>query len=56
MGAAEILRGSEHAAQWSLEEVISIAKASGDSYESERSEFISLMEKARELKSKLARR
>jgi Ca-activated chloride channel family protein len=56
MGAAEILRGSEHAAEWSLADVIRIAKASGDAHESERSEFISLMEKARELRSKLARR
>ena len=56
MGAAEILRGSEHAAQWSLEDVISIAKAAGDAHESERSEFISLMERARELRSTLARR
>ena len=56
MGAAEILRGSEHAAQWSLDDVISIAKAAGDAHESERSEFISLMEQARELRSKLARR
>lgn len=52
MGAAEILRGSEHATQWSLKDVISIAKASGDAYESERSEFIALMEKASELRRK----
>ncbi len=54
MGGAEILRGSEYAAEWSLGDVISIAKAASTAHESERSEFISLMEKARELRSKFA--
>ncbi len=56
MGAAEILRGSEHATEWSLREVVQIAKGASDAHPTERSEFVSLVERAAELKGKLARR
>ncbi|MCP4448655.1 MAG: VWA domain-containing protein [Myxococcales bacterium] len=56
MGAAEILRGSEHAGQWSLDEVVAIAKGASESHANERAEFVSLIEKAHQLRNKLARR
>jgi len=56
MGAAEILRGSEHAGSWNLDRVISIAKGASESHRSERQEFIALMERARRAKHQLATR
>ncbi len=56
MASAEILRGSEHASEWSLQDVIAIARAASESHAAERQEFIALMEKALQLKGALARR
>ncbi len=50
MASAEILRGSEHASDWSLQEVIAIAKAASESHAAERQEFIALMEKVLQLR------
>ena len=49
-GAGEILRRSPHAEGWDLEEVIAIAGAATEPHESDRKEFLALMNAARELK------
>ncbi len=57
IGAAEILRGSEHAKEWSLAEVIRVARnALGENRGNERSDFVRLMSKARSLQLAMARR
>ena len=56
MGSAEILRGSEHAGQWSLDDVIAIAKGASEAHAAERQEFVNLMEQVSRLKNSLARR
>ncbi|WP_236069424.1 vWA domain-containing protein [Citreicoccus inhibens] len=49
MGAAELLRRSPHAERWSLENVLSIARAATPPGDVEREEFITWMERARPL-------
>lgn len=53
--AAEILRGSKHAANWNIDQVIAIAKkAAGQN--ADRLELVALMTKVKNLKDKLAKR
>jgi Ca-activated chloride channel family protein len=53
--AAEVLRGSKHAANWDLGRIIAIADSTaGDS--AERKELVSLLKKAKSLKDKMAAR
>ncbi|MBJ6762428.1 von Willebrand factor type A domain-containing protein [Myxococcaceae bacterium JPH2] len=49
MGAAEVLRRSPHAERWSLEGVLSIARAATPPGDVEREEFITWMERTRPL-------
>ncbi len=56
MGAAEILRGSEEASDWTLEQVLQIASSSAEAHAAEREEFISLIKSAQALRNTLARR
>ncbi|MFY2559737.1 vWA domain-containing protein [Corallococcus terminator] len=49
MGAAELLRKSPHAENWSLETVREIARAATPAGNAEREEFLALLEKARPL-------
>jgi Ca-activated chloride channel homolog len=53
MGAAEIFRRSEYAAEWSLDQVLAIARAASQQ-SAEREEFIALVERARPLVSGIA--
>jgi hypothetical protein len=45
MAAAEILRGSEHAKGWSLDQVRAIARAAAAADSAERQEFLTLLDK-----------
>lgn len=56
MGAAELLRGSPHAENWSLEMVRDIARGSTPVGNAEREEFLVLLEKARPLMRGVAAR
>lgn len=56
MAAAEILRESEHAANWNLEKVVSIAQSASEAHSAEREEFIALMKSVQGIEGKLARR
>lgn len=56
MGAAELLRGSPHAENWSLETVRDLARASTPAGNAEREEFLTLLEKARPLMRGVAAR
>ena len=50
MGAAELFRKSPHAEGWTFEKVIAIAKAT-ESSDPDRTEFIDLMQRARDLRA-----
>lgn len=56
MGAAELLRRSPHAEQWSLETVHEIARAATPRGNAEREEFLALLERARPLMRGVAAR
>jgi Ca-activated chloride channel family protein len=56
MGAAEILRRSPHAQKWSLEPVLKIARGATPAGNTEREEFIALLEKAQVLQGSVAAR
>jgi Ca-activated chloride channel family protein len=49
MGAAEIFRGSAHAKNWSLGQVEKIARAATPEGNAERTEFLTLIERAQDL-------
>ena len=55
MAAGEVLRHSEHAADWRLADIRDIAAAASDGV-SEREEFVALLGKAIDMSDKLARR
>ena len=56
MGAAEIFRRSPEAAEWSYEVVRQIAAASTPAGNAERTEFLSLLERAKSLAPRVASR
>jgi Ca-activated chloride channel family protein len=49
MAAAEILRKSEHASGWSVDQVLAIARAAAPADSAERQEFVSLVERMKPL-------
>jgi Ca-activated chloride channel family protein len=54
MGAAEIFRRSPHASEWSYEQVRRIAAAATEPGDTEREEFLSLLEHAQSLAARVA--
>jgi Ca-activated chloride channel family protein len=56
MGAAEILRRSPHAERWSFDQALAIARGATPAGNAEREEFLSLLERARSLGGRVARR
>jgi Ca-activated chloride channel family protein len=56
MGAAELLRQSPHAERWSFEQVLKMAREATPAGNAEREEFIALLERARPLVGRVAKR
>jgi Ca-activated chloride channel family protein len=56
MGAAELLRQSPHAERWSFEQVLKMAREATLAGNAEREEFIALLERARPLVGRVAKR
>jgi len=56
MGAAEIFRRSPHAAEWSYAQVTQIARAATPDGNAERQEFLSLLEHAQSIATRVAQR
>jgi Ca-activated chloride channel family protein len=56
MGAAELLRQSPHAERWSFEQVLKLARDATPEGNAEREEFIALLERARPLVGRVAKR
>lgn len=56
MGAAEIFRRSPHAAEWSYDQVLRIAREATPPGNAERQEFLSLLERAKSVATQVARR
>jgi Ca-activated chloride channel family protein len=56
MGAAELLRQSPHAERWSFEQVLKLAREATPAGNAEREEFLALLEKARPLVGRVAKR
>jgi Ca-activated chloride channel family protein len=56
MGAAEILRRSPHAERWSFDQALALARGATPPGNAEREEFLSLLQRARELRGRVASR
>jgi Ca-activated chloride channel homolog len=56
MGAAEILRRSPHAERWSFDQVLKVARGATPPGNAEREELVRLLERARPLVARVARR